>query len=210
MAVRRNVPPISTDTASVLTALGTLPALHYTPPHLFVTVGLPGVGKSTFARRLAPLVHAVIIESDAMRRRLFGIPVHSSVESRHLFRAINAAAVALLLQGTNVIVDATNLSEHDRRPYYAMASEAGARLHMLHLVAPEGIVKERLAHRLATGGDILAADEDVYSMLARNQQPISVANLRIDTSSPAAIDAALVELQNACRPLESAGAGGIA
>lgn len=208
MAVRRNDPVTAADLEDILTALPPLPAIRHTPPHFFVTVGLPGAGKSTFARRLAPRVDAVILESDALRRLIFGAPVHSPAESARLFRAIHAAARNLLLQGVNVIIDATNLSEHDRRPDYALAAGTGARLHVLHLVAPDALVRRRLAQRLASGGDVFAADADVYEALSYSQQPISVGHLRIDTSDPAATDAALEQLVNACRPLEPAGAGG--
>jgi predicted kinase len=210
MAVRRNNPTIAADVDSILTALGPLPETRYAPPHLFVMAGLPGTGKSTFARRLAPRVDAVILESDALRRLFFGIPLHSSSESARLFGAMHATARKLLSEGVSVIIDATHLGERDRRPIYAIATQTGARLHVLHLVAPEAIVRERLAHRLVNGGDVFAADAAVYEAMSQHQQPISVANIRIDTSDPAATDAALEELINACRPLQTAGAGGIA
>jgi predicted kinase len=192
-----------------MTALGPLPEVRHAPPHLFVTVGLPGAGKSTFVRRLTPRVDAVVLESDALRKRLFGIPVHSNGESARLFRAIHAAARRLLLRGCNVVIDATNLSEHDRRPDYALAAETHSALHVMHLVAPELVIRRRLAHRLSTAEDAFVADEDVYETLRNSQQPISVPHLTIDTSDPAAIDAALSQLTNAVRPLMPAGAGGI-
>src|SRR5581483_5468824 len=100
--------------------------------------------------------------------------------------------------------------EHDRRPDYAIAKETGAVLHVMHFVAPEPIVRERLRQRLLTAEDAFVADEDVYEALRRTYDPISVLHTRIVTSDPAATDAALTLLINAVRPLTPAGAGGIA
>src|SRR5262245_56818396 len=94
----RSAPSAAAALESVLAPIRPLPAARQRPARLFVTVGLPGAGKSTFARRLAPAVDAAILESDALRRRLFGIPVHSNAESARLFRAIHAAARRLLIQ----------------------------------------------------------------------------------------------------------------
>jgi len=210
MPAGRSAPAVSADLEIVLSALGPLPAERHAPPHLFVTVGLPGVGKSTFVRRLAPAVGAAVLESDVLRKRLFGIPVHSNPESARLFRAIQGATRLLLRDGINVVIDATNLSEHDRRPDYVIAKETGAVLHVMHFVAPEPIVRERLRQRLLTAEDAFVADEDVYEALRRTYDPISVLHTRIVTSDPAATDAALTLLINAVRPLTPAGAGGIA
>jgi predicted kinase len=160
---------------------------------LVLLVGLPGSGKSTFARRLAPLLDAVILESDALRRLLFETPRHGEGESKRLFRAMQAATQRLLHYGRSVIVDATNLRESHRRPFYDIAAKTGARLHVVHLTASEDVILDRLAHRrdILDPTEASTAFEAVFALLQQQEEAPIGPHLRVDTSDPVAIDAAL-------------------
>ena len=169
------------------------PSAVHAEASLVVLVGLPGAGKSTFARRLAPLMDAVVLESDALRRLLFGTPSHAESESKRLFRAIQAVTHRLLLSGHSVIVDATNLRETHRKPYFDIAATTGARLHVVHLTAPEDVILDRLAHRrdLLDPNEASTAFEAVYALLQQQEEAPRGRHLHIDTSDRVAIDAAL-------------------
>jgi predicted kinase len=174
-------------------------------------VGLPGSGKSTFARRLAPLIDAVVLESDALRRLLFESPQHGDSESKRLFRAIQAVTLRLLIDHRSVVVDATNLRETHRKPFRDIAATAGARLQVVHLTAPEDVIFERLARRRDAPDplDASRAYEGVYALLEQQQEAPRGRHLIIDTSDPVAIDAALRTLVDEGQPLSVAGRGGI-
>jgi predicted kinase len=180
-------------------------------PALVILVGLPGSGKSTFARRLAPLIDAVILESDALRGLLFESPQHGDSESKRLFRAIHAVTLRLLKDHRSVIVDATNLREKHRKPFRDMAATAGARLQVVHLTAPEDVIFERLAGRRDAPDplDASRAYEGVYALLEQQEEAPRGNHVRIDTSDPVAIDAALRTLVEEGQPLSVAGRGGI-
>jgi predicted kinase len=168
------------------------------PVLIIMLVGLPGSGKSTFARRLAPRIGAVVLESDVNRRLLFGTPSHSAAESRALFRTIHAAARTLLERGYPVIIDATNLKESARRPVIALADSLGIRLFIVQLEAPDPVVRERLVHRGALPDGHLAAGVEVYEQMAETSQPLLHDHWRIDTSDPEAYEQALDALSEAC------------
>ena len=135
----------------------------------------------------------MVLESDVLRRLLFGAPQHAESENRRLFSAIQAVAHRLLLNGHSVIVDATNLREKHRRPYADIASATGARLHVIHLTAPEDVILDCLAHRrdVQDPNEASTAFEAVYAFLQQQEEAPRSRHLNIDTSDPVAIDAAL-------------------
>jgi predicted kinase len=169
---------------------------------LILLVGLPGSGKSTFARRLAAEIDAAVLESDALRVLLFGEPAYTAIESRRLFEAIRASSRELLEHGRSVIIDATNLREGDREGAYALADEAEARLLILRFTAAEPLILQRLAGRRdgVDPDDRSAAGPAVYRRLAETEEPVRRPHWTIDTSDAAATDAALHRVVEACRP----------
>jgi hypothetical protein len=180
-------------------------------PTLILTIGLPGSGKSTFARRLAPQIEAVILESDALRRLLFEAPAYSRSESRRLFDALHETARQLLLAGRNVIIDATSLSESDRQPAHDVAAQTGARLLLLRFSAPEAVIKQRLARRLDAPDplDSSSAGLRVYRSMAARAQAPSSGHWDIDTSNATEVEGALSRVVEACRPGSGRVLGGI-
>ena len=190
------------DVDTILESLST-PAVTSKELVLVLCVGLPGTGKSTFARRLAAETGAVVLESDALRRSLFHAPRHLPAESARLFAALHAATRRLIEGGRSVIVDATNLQERDRRPIYEIADETGARLVILRFDAPRKVVEARLSGR--SPGE---ADLSVYNRLEDTLQPPSREHWKIYTSDAGATEAAFQGVVEACRPTEAAGTGG--
>lgn len=180
-------------------------------PVLILTIGLPGSGKSTFARQLAPQIDAVILESDALRRLLFETPAYSRSESQRLFAALHGAALQLLLARHNVIIDATSITHGDRRPAYDVAEQTDARLLLLSFTAPEDVIKHRLAQRLDSPDpqEASSAGLRVYRRMAARAQAPSSEHWNIDTSNAAEVEAALSRAVEACRPSAGRVVGGI-
>lgn len=81
---------------------------------LYITVGIPGCGKSTFCKRFGG---TVVYSSDAIRGELFG----SEEEQRNpalVFKTLKERANSALAAGKSVIVDATSISKRNRRPFF--------------------------------------------------------------------------------------------
>lgn len=174
------------DVQRILASLSLLPAPLGARRHpaLVMLSGLPGSGKSYFQRRLRERTGAVVLESDALRKLLFGRPTYTPEEHARLFRAIRLAADRLLRSGRSVIIDATNLTEWERLPYYKMAERLGVRLLIIRLTAPEPVVRARLERR-AQGvdeTDYSDADVSVYDRMQRGWEEISRAHYSVDTS----------------------------
>jgi len=88
---------------------------------LFIPVGIPGCGKSTFAETF--LSHAICVSTDAIRKEMFGslLAAHdvSKQEQRQrndlVFKLYHEKIRTNLQAGKDVIADATNLDTRARQ-----------------------------------------------------------------------------------------------
>jgi predicted kinase len=154
-------------------------------PALVVLSGLPGSGKSHFSRRLASRYPMARLESDALRKALFGQPTYSPDESRRLFAACHLVLSRLLARGIAAIFDATNLREMHRRQVYHVADAHNAKLVLVHLQASPAVVHERLETRLKGphSQDLSDAGPEVYGRMQRDVEPIGRPHISVDTSA---------------------------
>lgn len=81
-------------------------------PTLTMLCGLPGSGKSTYAKQLSDETNAIICNSDAIRRELFG---NENLQENNdtVFKILHSRIKENLKSGHDVIYDATNI--HSKR-----------------------------------------------------------------------------------------------
>ena len=153
-------------------------------PCMAVLSGLPGSGKTTFARKLSARVPLAILESDALRQALVTHPKYSANENKRLFAAIHVLAYQLLREGISILVDATNLRESNRTELYALAERAGVRLFLVSVEAPQEVIRERLEQRSLHPDPLEASTADwrVCRRMAATAEPISRPHLTVNTN----------------------------
>lgn len=180
-------------------SLGRLPK-PVARPSMVVMIGLPGSGKSHLARAIAARVPAAALDIDALRRALFEDPQHTAKEHGRLFPALHVLMDRLLARRITVIVDATNLKEANRRPYYKIAAKDGAKLLLVRVWARTPVIRRRLLARaeLPDLADNSTATLEVYERMREGVQRVRQPHISVDTSSDAraAVDKIVALLQS--------------
>jgi predicted kinase len=137
--------------------------------------GLPGTGKSTLARALAPGLGAapgaVVLRSDEIRKRRHGAApeeklaqaAYSAAASAGVFAEMFAAARTVAAAGHAVVADATFMDGAHRSGIAAAAG--GVSFLGVWLAAPLSVLEARVAARQ---GDASDADVDVLRRAAKD------------------------------------------
>jgi len=154
-------------------------AQHYTrskPPALFAIGGLSGSGKSHLALKGCGIEQAIIIRSDATRKRIASDYPEWALYSRqmhiHTYHAMFDSARTALQAGYSVILDATFLHPDSRQQLHSLATQCDVPLHAYWLDIDMAQLTENIRHRQAAGNDISDADLDVLTLqLDEYQRP---------------------------------------
>lgn len=152
---------------------------NFNRPALVLLSGLPGAGKTTFALLLAERTGAAVVESDAVRHEIAVRPNYTRAESRSVFETVEVRARESLLTGSDVIIDATNLTRHDRARFVRLTRNVRARLVIVRLVAPYEILVERLEGPRAGSSE---AGPGVLALMQSRPQAIAQPHVVVDTS----------------------------
>lgn len=162
------------------------------PPSLVAIGGLSGSGKSRLGRGLAPFLGvapgALVVRSDALRKRLMGIDLYQRLgpeaydreTSRRTYKVLYDEVEAALKAGHAVVADAVFAAPEERAAVEAMARRLGVPFHGLWLDAAFDVASARISSRTHNVSD---ATEDVLKkQLGYNLGEITWT--RIDSSGP--------------------------
>ena len=164
--IRAHVVARSSTAASALPYLDAAEAyLRPAQPMLIAIGGLPGTGKSTLARALAPDLGrapgAVILRSDEIRKRLHGVApefrlpadAYTEAVSSRVFATLTTDAGAAASGGHTVIADAMFLDPAHRAAIADAARAAQIPFLGIWLTAPLPVLEARIEARTADASD---------------------------------------------------------
>ena len=117
-------------------------------PTLFLTVGLPGTGKTTAARRIEAEHRALRLTKDEWMKALYGGENPSSASDVIEGRLVLLGMRALEL-GTNVVLDFGLWSRDERSALRQAAADVGASVVMCYFELAPDEQRSRLDQRLA-------------------------------------------------------------
>ena len=200
--------------ARVLFALAGRFAEPRSRARLLITSGVMGSGKSTVARAVAARLGAIVIRTDAVRKRLGGIGIHeratagfgeglytSDISNRTYTKALGRAA-EVVGAGWTVIVDGSFSRAAERAEARRVAHRLGIAHATLWCETPDGAIAERLARRAADSGDISDGHPELLpEHRARYEAPEGEPGVvRVDTYPESPIERVLKALQDSPDP----------
>ena len=147
-------------------------------PTLFLTVGLPGTGKTTAARRIEVEQAALRLTKDEWVKALYGSENPASASDVIEGRLIQVGLRALEL-GTNVVIDYGLWSRDERSALRQASADRGAAVVMYYFELPPPEQRRRLARRLTE------APHETWTM---SEQELTEWASRIEVPTPGELD----------------------
>jgi len=153
-------------------------------PRLFITVGLVGSGKSTFAQVLAKRLGLTVLSSDIIRKKLARIAptehrfeemesgIYSAEFSQKTYQKMFGDAEAILKEGDSVILDATFLKAAQRRRAALLAQSANADFFVVECWLDEDNTRQRLTQRLKNTA-VSDGRWEIYEPQKRKFEPVT-------------------------------------
>ncbi len=138
------------------------------PPRMVAIGGLSGTGKSVLARAIAPTLApppgALVLRSDVIRKKLFGVAeterlpasAYTSEVTARVYDALLDGAKLVATQGCSVVLDAAFLQSGERASFAAIAPAAIPRTGVF-LTAERAVRLARIAQRTNDASDATAA-----------------------------------------------------
>jgi len=141
--------------------------------------GLPGSGKTYFAKRLAAKIDAVSLSSDGVRKALKSTGKYELRDRMLVYKELAKLAELDVIESQNVIVDAT-FSRQDMRDFFtSLADKLSVPLHFIWVYANEELIKERLQQPREDS----EADFAVYQKIRDQFEPIDLPFARIESTN---------------------------
>jgi predicted kinase len=144
-----------------------------------IICGLPGVGKSTLAKNLAPMINATVLSSDKIRKELFPNPTYSPFERKLVYDVMIILAKYLNEVRCDCILDATFNREDSRVEIKEKLQLNDREFQIIECFCPEEVVISRLKSRKDDYSD---ATIEVYQKMKKIYEPVKVEHISVDTT----------------------------
>ncbi|KEO73807.1 AAA family ATPase [Anditalea andensis] len=135
---------------------------------MILVAGLPGSGKSYFAQELSVGLGGQYLSSDNIRKLSIGSR-YNLEDKLEVYDQMVCMAEKLLIQGHDLILDATFYLKSVRRLFYELAEKHHTLCLIIHVFAEEDLIRKRISEPRADSD----ADFSIYLKVKREFEPIS-------------------------------------
>jgi aminoglycoside phosphotransferase family enzyme/predicted kinase len=175
-------------------------------PILVLMHGLSGSGKTWVSGMLMAAMPAIRIRSDIERKRLFGLAetassgsavgegIYTRDASDRIYSRLFDCAEAVLASGHHVILDAAFLDGDSRIAGLDVARGLAAPAVIVDVVAPEPVLRQRLAERSEDRSDPSEAGLAVLDAQLESANPLSAEERRISVTCDNSVSIDIDEL----------------
>jgi len=134
-------------------------ALEFTRPNIWIVCGISASGKSTISRELGRLFDIKVINSDVIRKKIFGMKtretsvlpfekgIYSKGASSLTYGKLLLLAQEEIKKGDSVILDATFSTKHWRIEAIRMAEDMDVNIMFVECLLSDELTKKRLVER---------------------------------------------------------------
>lgn len=137
---------------------------------VWITVGAPGSGKSTWAKKLSEGRPDIVRVCPDDNRRTIGGDSANQAVSYPAFCMAKSQMGNALDSGKNVVFDATNMYRKARKDFINIARGRGAEVLAVVFECSKETLLQRVAKRVSEGGRNIGEDV-IDNMLAKYQRP---------------------------------------
>jgi predicted kinase len=147
--------------------------------YIIVVAGLPGSGKSYFARRLAARLDAKHINSDAVRKAMGASGRYSFEDKLVVYTQMAKMTERFLDEDKVVVIDATFYHPAMRNMFLAIAEQRDIDIYFIQITAKESLIEERLKKPREDS----EADFQVYKDIREQLQQMTNPHLNIESTN---------------------------
>jgi len=156
---------------------------------LAVVCGLPGVGKSTVAERVAAHVDGDVLRTDVIRKDLFEDPTYTDAETDAVYAELVDRARERVAAGRSVVLDATFADARFRADARTVGERVAASFDLVEVTCDESVVERRIERR----DGISDADFDVHLLFKEAFDAVERDHVVVDNSGSEAETLAQVD-----------------
>jgi predicted kinase len=142
---------------------------------LLAITGLPGTGKSTFAKALAEQLQALHLNTDIIRDALNLRGQYDASAKEKIYDEMQRRTAAALSEGGTVIVDGTFYKQAFRTQFGALAEQHHHTVQWIEIRAKEAVIRQRVVKKRQYS----EADFEVYLQIKAKFEPLQQPHLTL-------------------------------